>query len=106
MPPPAGTKSPALWGTHARLEEMFGAGAAALRAEPRWFNFRYHSAAHFIEMFRTYYGPMLKAFAALDEAGKKGLTEDLTALIARANTATDGTMVVPSEYLETVVTRR
>jgi ubiquinone/menaquinone biosynthesis C-methylase UbiE len=85
LPPPAGTKSPALWGTRARLDQMFGAGASAIRTEPRYFMFRYRSAEHFIEVFRTYYGPMLKAFAALDESKQKGLKDDLLALIGSLN---------------------
>jgi ubiquinone/menaquinone biosynthesis C-methylase UbiE len=105
LPPPAGTKSPALWGTRARLDQMFGSGASTIRAEPRYFMFRYRSAEHFIEVFKTYYGPMLKAFAALDEAKQKGLQDDLIALIGSLNRATDGTMVVPSEYLEIVITK-
>ena len=67
MPPPAGVKSPALWGTRGRLVEMFGLAAISIEAEPRNFNFRYRSADHFLDVFRTYYGPMLKAFAALDD---------------------------------------
>jgi SAM-dependent methyltransferase len=105
-PPPAGAKSPALWGTRERLVEMFGPGASAVETEPRNFNFRYRSAEHCLDVFRTYYGPMLKAFAALDEAGQDGLKGDLHALIARMNRASDGTMVVPSEYLEVVITKR
>ena len=105
LPPPAGAKSPAQWGTHARLDEMFGA-AATLKAEPRHFNFRYRSAEHFMDVFKTYYGPILKAFAALDPQKQGELRADLMALIARLNRATDGTMVVPSEYLEIVITKR
>ena len=106
MPPPAGVKSPALWGTRGRLVEMFGLAAISIEAEPRNFNFRYRSADHFLDVFRTYYGPMLKAFAALDEAKQSDLKDDLYALIARMNKAGDGTMVVPSEYLEIVITKR
>lgn len=106
LPPPAGAKSPALWGTQARIAEMFGKGAAAIRAEPRNFVFRYRSPGHFLDVFRTYYGPMLKAFAALDETGRTGLGNDLLALIGRMNRAEDGTMVVASEYLEIVITKR
>jgi len=106
LPPPAGAKSPALWGTEARIKEMFGASAASIKAERRHFNFRYRSAEHFLEIFRNYYGPTLKAFAALDAANQQGLTNDLLALIGRMNRAEDGTMVVPSEYLEVVITRR
>jgi SAM-dependent methyltransferase len=106
LPPPAGAKSPALWGTRARLNEMFGAAAVAIRAEPRNFTFRYRSPEHFVDVFRTYYGPMLKAFAALDEAGQKGLRSDVLALIGAMNHAKDDTMIVPSEYLEIVIVKR
>jgi SAM-dependent methyltransferase len=106
LPPPAGSKSPALWGSRARVTEMFGAAALSIRAESRTFAFRYRSPEHFVEIFRTYYGPTLKAFAALDEANQQGLTKDLLALVGRMNRAEDGTMVVPSEYLEVVIIRR
>jgi SAM-dependent methyltransferase len=106
LPPPAGVKSPALWGTKARLDEMFGPAGAVIIARPRHFAFRYRSPEHFIEFFRTYYGPMLKAFGALDTTGQQNLHDDLVALIGSLNTANDGTMVVPSEYLEVVVTKR
>jgi ubiquinone/menaquinone biosynthesis C-methylase UbiE len=106
LPPPAGAKSPLLWGTRVRLSEMFGPAAISIRAETRNFNFRYRSAEHFLGVFKTYYGPMLKAFAALDEAKQNGLKQDLYALLARMDKAGDGTMVVPSEYLEIVITRR
>jgi SAM-dependent methyltransferase len=106
LPPPAGAKSPALWGTPARITEMFGAAAPSIRAERRHFKFRYRSPEHFLEIFRNYYGPMLKAFAALDEANGQALRNDLLGLIGRMNVATDGTMIVPSEYLEIVITKR
>ena len=106
LPPPSGAKSPALWGTRARIAEMFGPSALVINAVPRHFAFRYRSPEHFLEIFRNYYGPMLKAFAALDAANQQGLKEDLLALIGRMNRAEDGTMIVPSEYLETVITRR
>jgi ubiquinone/menaquinone biosynthesis C-methylase UbiE len=106
LPPPVGVKSPALWGTRARLTEMFGSAAASIAAEPRHFVFRYLSPEHFLDLFKTYYGPVLKAFAALDAAKQKGLRDDVLALIRRMNKADDGTMVVPSEYLEVVITKR
>jgi ubiquinone/menaquinone biosynthesis C-methylase UbiE len=106
LPPPPGAKSPALWGTRARLDEMFGRGAASIDAQPKIFNFRYRSAAHFMDVFKTYYGPMLKAFGALDESKRSYLHDDLVALIARMNKASDGTMVVPSEYLEIIIVKR
>lgn len=106
LAPPAGVRSPALWGTRERLAEMFGSAAVSIKTQPRYFNFRYRDAEHFVDVFKTYYGPLLKAFAALDEAGQAGLHGDLSALIARMNKAADNAMVVPSEYLEVVITKR
>ena len=106
LPPPAGAKSPALWGTKARIDEMFGAQARDIQITRRNFVFRYRSAEHFIDIFKTYYGPVLKAFAALDAAKQDGLKRDMLALIATTNRSQDDTMVVPSEYLEVVVTKR
>jgi ubiquinone/menaquinone biosynthesis C-methylase UbiE len=106
LPPPAGARSPALWGTPARITEMFGTASASIRTEKRHFTFRYRSPEHFLEVFKNYYGPMLKTFAALDETNQRGLKDDLLALIARMNRAEDGTMVVPSEYLEVVAVRK
>jgi len=106
LPPPASAKSPALWGTRTRLGEMFGASASSIKAETRHFNFRYRSPDHFLTVFETYYGPIHKAFAALDPPKQTELRNNLHALVVRMNRATDGTMVVPSEYLETVITKR
>jgi ubiquinone/menaquinone biosynthesis C-methylase UbiE len=106
LPPPAGAKSPAMWGTQARLDEMFGASAQDIRTERRNFVFRYKSAEHFLEIFRTYYGPVLKAFAALDAANQETLKRDILALIGTMNRSGDATMVLPSEYLEIVITKR
>jgi SAM-dependent methyltransferase len=106
LPPPAGAKSPALWGTKARLDEMFAASASDIKLTPKHFVFRYRSPQHFLDIFRSYYGPVLKAFAALDAAKQNGLQGDLLALIATMNRSGDGTMVVPSEYLEVIVTKR
>ncbi len=106
LPPPAGTRSPAMWGTRARLTEMFDAGARSIKAELRLFNFRYRSPSHFLDVFKTYYGPVLKAFAALEPAKQEELHNDLHALIVRMNRSGDATMVVPSEYLEVIVTKR
>jgi ubiquinone/menaquinone biosynthesis C-methylase UbiE len=105
MPPPAGVKSPALWGTQVRLAEMFGK-AAEIEAEPRMFVFRYKSPAHWLDVFKTYYGPMYKAFGALDAAKQEALANDFIELVGEFNRATDGTMAVRSEYLEVVITKR
>jgi ubiquinone/menaquinone biosynthesis C-methylase UbiE len=106
LPPPAGIKSPALWGTREWMEKAFRAEASSLVTEPCNFVFRYRSAQHFLDIFRQYYGPMLKAFETLDERGRAGLARDIIDLIGRFNRSGDETMVVPSEYLEVIVTRR
>jgi hypothetical protein len=85
---------------------MFGATAASIAIEPRVFNFRYRSPDHFLQVLKAYYGPTLKAFAALDEARQHDLRADLLSLFARTNKADDGTMVAPSGYLEVVITKR
>jgi len=104
LPPPAGVKSPALWGTVARIEELFGAQGFTVKTELRDFTFRYRSPDHWLQIFKTYYGPMLKAFDALDAGGRLMLTNDMKELIGRFNRSGDETMVVPSQYLQVVLT--
>lgn len=106
IPAPAGMKSPALWGAEPHIVELFGTQAADIRTVRKHFNFRYHSAAHWVQIFRDYYGPTLKAFAALEQAGKNALEKDITALLERFNVAGPASLVVPGEYLEVVVTKR
>jgi ubiquinone/menaquinone biosynthesis C-methylase UbiE len=106
VPPPAGARSPALWGTRKRLAELFELQASSVKARPRHFVFRYRSAEHWLGVFRTYYGPVLKTFDALMPLAQAELERDLLKLVARFNRSWNGTMVVPSEYLEVVVTRR
>ncbi len=106
VPPPPGVKPPVLWGTEERLPELFGDGVVSLQATPRSFINRYRSPGHFLEFFRTNYGPTLKAFEALDTAGQETLARDIKDLVRRFNRADDGTMVWSQDYLEVVVTRR
>lgn len=101
--PAAGLKSPALWGTEARLRELFGERLDKIAIERKNFVFRYHNATHWLEIFRTFYGPMHKAFGALAAEKQEALAADLIALAERFNRATDGTLVAPSEYLEVVI---
>jgi hypothetical protein len=105
VPPPTGVRSPALWGTRARIVELFEPHAASIKSAQRNFAFRYRSPEHWVEIFKTYYGPVLKTFAALDSAGQAALKGDLMTLIEQFNRSGDGSMVVPSEYLEVVITR-
>jgi ubiquinone/menaquinone biosynthesis C-methylase UbiE len=106
LPPPPGVKSPALWGTESRLRELLGEGIETLQVTPRQFNFRYRSFEHWLDVFRTYYGPTLKAFEALDAEGQAGLKRDLKEQVNRLDRGGQNGMVVPSEYLEVVAIRR
>ncbi len=106
LPPATGAKSPALWGTGARIEELFGPVATEIRAIKREFVFRYRSPLHWIEVFRTYYGPLNRTFAALDADKQAAFTHDLLGLLAKGNRATDRSLALPSEYLEVVIDRR
>jgi SAM-dependent methyltransferase len=105
VPPAPGVQSPALWGTEPRLVTLFGKTARGIRASSRNFVFRYRSPAHFLEVFRTYYGPMNKTYAALDAAKQQAFTNELLALMESGNAAKDGSLVLPSEYLEVVIER-
>ena len=105
VPPAPGVKSPALWGSRAHLDILFGPNVTIV-AVSRNFVFRYKSPAHWLEIFRSYYGPVLKAFAAIDAEARQLLERDLYALLDACNTAKDGSLVAPSEYLEVVITRR
>jgi SAM-dependent methyltransferase len=106
IPPPAGVQPPSLWGSEAHLHTLFGAQAASIDVAQRSFSFRYRSAAHFIEVFRTWYGPVHKAFAALPADKAAALHADLADLLNGLNRGGAGALVVPSEYLEIVVTKR
>ena len=106
IPPPAGVQPPSLWGVESHLNTLFGAQAEAIAVTQRNFNFRYRSAEHMIEVFRTWYGPVHKAFAALPADKAAELHGDLVDLLNGLNRAGPGSMVVPSEYLEIVVTKR
>lgn len=106
VPPPAGIKPPPSWGTEERLRELFGEGVSSLRTTRRSYVFRQPSARHFVEYFRDYYGPTLKAFESLDATGQDALARDLKELLESRNTSGDGTLVVPSDYLEVVAVRR
>jgi ubiquinone/menaquinone biosynthesis C-methylase UbiE len=106
LPPPAGLKPPSLWGTEDYLRQLFSSEASAMHIERKLFNFRYASAAHMLQMFRDYYGPVHKAFAALSPDAGRALEQDMLQLLERLNTAGPDSLVVPGEYLEVVVTRR
>lgn len=99
--PPQGVRSPALWGNSDHLDVLFA--GHSVEATKRAFNFRYLSAEHFIEVFRTYYGPVHKAFLSLEPAGQAALHQDLVNLMDSFNSARDGTLLIASTYAEVIV---
>jgi SAM-dependent methyltransferase len=107
VPPPAGVQSPLLWGTEEHLRELFGDEIASLKSTERTFTFRFPSAEHFVSFFRLWYGPTLKAFAAVEGAARDALERDLIALIERFDRlGTGDAIAIPSTYLETVAIKR
>lgn len=106
VPAPAGLKSPALWGTEAHIVELFGTQATNIRIARKHFNFRFRSAAHWIQVFRDFYGPVHKAFAALNPIAQDALARDIRELLHHFNVAGAESLVVPAEYLEVVIDRK
>ena len=106
LPPPAGLKSPALWGTEPHIVSLFGSRAADIKCVRKNFNFRYRNAAHWVQVFRDFYGPTHKAFAALDAGKQVELERDIVELLDRLNVAGKRSLVVPGEYLEVVIVKR
>jgi 2-polyprenyl-3-methyl-5-hydroxy-6-metoxy-1,4-benzoquinol methylase len=105
VPPPAGVRPPVAWGDEIRLQELFGEDVRSLTVTRRQFVFRYRSAEDWLDTFRTYYGPTLKAFAAVDRAARAALENELLALANEWNTSSTGTLRVPSDYLEVVAVK-
>jgi SAM-dependent methyltransferase len=106
VPPPDGLLSPSRWGTEEHVRELLDDGVGDLRISRRCFVFRYRSFRHYLEMLQTHLGPTRRAFESLEAAERKGLEGDLADLVNRFNSSGDGTMVVPSDYLEVVAVRR
>src|SRR5262249_17711943 len=105
VPPPPNTRSPMLWGSESYMVELFGPRASELRCVRRHFNFRYRSAAHWIEVFRSFYGPIHKAFGALDGERQSQLNAAITELLSQWNIGGSYSLIVPGEYLEIVITK-
>jgi ubiquinone/menaquinone biosynthesis C-methylase UbiE len=104
-PPPPGVESPLRWGTEERLRELFGDGISDLRIESRLSRQPFRSPDHYIEFFRTYFGPTQMAYERVGADGEQALTDDLRAFLEAANTAGDRAMVLEAEYLRVVATR-
>jgi ubiquinone/menaquinone biosynthesis C-methylase UbiE len=106
VPPPKGLTPPTAWGKEEHIAHLLGDAVAQVHAHRRHFAFRYLSAAHLIDVFRTFYGPTHKAFAALDAAGRAALESDMAALADKHDVGGGRGLVAPAEYLEVVATRR
>jgi ubiquinone/menaquinone biosynthesis C-methylase UbiE len=106
LPRSPGQRSSFVWGTEERLQELLDAGVTSLQVTPRTMVFRYQSAQHWLEVWRTYFGPLRQAFARLDASSQEALARDLVALVHRMNRSGDETMAVPNAYLEVVATKR
>lgn len=103
VPPPSGLRSPMEWGSEERLRQLFGSRLTALLVQPRTYTFRFRSASEYVEFFRQYYGPTLKAFSAVDEAGQARLSRDLEEVVRRYDRrGSDGPVAVPAMYLEVI----
>jgi hypothetical protein len=105
VPPPPGVRPPGQWGTEERLRELLGGSVSRLDITRRSYTFRFGSADDFTRFFRDNYGPVGKAFAALDEAGQERLHADLNALAGEYDREPGPTVAMPSEYLEVVAVR-
>jgi SAM-dependent methyltransferase len=106
VPPPAGVQSPLLWGTESHLRELLGDGIESLETVERTFTFRFTSAEEFVTVFRDWYGPTLKAFAALEGDARDALERDLIALAERFDRLGGDAVAIPSTYLEAVAVAR
>jgi SAM-dependent methyltransferase len=106
VPPPAGVQSPMLWGTKAHLRTLFGTDVTSLDVRERTFTFRFLSAEDFTTFFRLWYGPTVKAFAALEGEARDALERDMTDLAQTFDRLGNGAIALPAAYTETVAIRR
>lgn len=106
LPVPPGLDAPTRWGTEIGIQALLGNGITDIRNTPRSIIWRFRSPAHWVDFYRTYFGPVAVAFSFLDEKGKASYESELLNLIDRYNTPSDGTVSISAEYLETIATRR
>lgn len=98
---PSGLPSPLLWGDESTVRERFADGASSMDFQVRPYAFDYPFAPfEVVELFRRYYGPVNRAFAALDEDGQARLFSELETLWSDHNLATDGFTRVEAQWLE------
>ena len=106
LPPPPGLTPPSKWGDEAYLRELFGSGIRTIHSQVRQAIFRYISTDAYVEFFRTWFGPTIKAFEALPEDRHPALTADMAALARKYNrNGGDAPITMVGDYLETIITR-
>jgi len=105
IPPAAGLRSPTEWGTKPRLDELFSDKISAMRVERRSALFRYRSNAHWIEVFRSCFGPIIRTLENLDQQRRAAYLSDLDALLTKFNRSNDPTLVLSADYLEVVMVK-
>jgi SAM-dependent methyltransferase len=106
LPPPPGVRPPPLWGTEARIRELFGGAVRDLRLQKRRAVFRAVSAGAWFDFFKTWFGPMIAVLATLDERARERFRSDVLAELERVNRAEDGTLVAEAEYLEVIAIKK
>lgn len=106
VPPPVGVQSPLLWATEPHLRHLFGDGIESLEVKERFFTYRFQSAEDFVGFFRTWYGPTVKAFAALDTETGDALERDLVALAEHFDRLGTDAVAIPAAYTEAVAVTR
>ncbi|HZU76680.1 MAG TPA: hypothetical protein VFA70_07940, partial [Dehalococcoidia bacterium] len=104
--PPAGLHPATRWGTEDGLRDLLADGVESLQATRQMFVWRFASPEQYLDLFRSYYGPILKAFAVLDEPGQRARADDLCDAVTRYARPAGSTLLVPAEYLEVVAVRR
>jgi SAM-dependent methyltransferase len=107
VPPPAGLRSPMEWGSEERLKQLMGDAARVALIQPRTYTFRFRSAEEYVHFFRQHYGPTLKAFAAIDQAGQEQLQQDLLNTVRSydRNGGRGGPVAIPGMYVEVIAIR-
>lgn len=105
VPPPPGMTAPVLWGSEERVRELFGDRISNLRVERRFSRQPFRSVDHYMDFFRTYFGPIKMAFERVGPDGEAALEADLRSQLEEANTASDGALVLKPEYLQVIATR-
>ena len=103
--PPPGVAPPVLWGSEDHVRELFGDAVSDLRAERVKSRQPFFSVDHYIDFFRSYFGPIQSAYEKVGPEGEEALTQDLRAMLAEANTAGDRALVIEPEYLRVIATR-